>query len=338
LNRRVVIIAVVVVAAVGGGVYYWKQRAAKDPQAAFNMWGNVDVHQVELAFRVSGRIAKLDVDEGDQVTPGKELAQLDRVPFETDVAAATAQVAMAQAQFDKATHGYRTEEIAQAAAAVRQREADLENAKVTDERLRGLFPQGAVTRQDMDNADARVRESDAQLASAREQLALVTRGSRVEDIQTQEANLAAAKANLTKARTALEDATLTAPSSGVVSVRARELGAIVQAGQTIYTVALNDPVWIRAYVPQPRLGRIKPGMPVKIEIDSVPGRQFDGTVGFISPEAEFTPKSVQTEQVRDDLVYRLRIVAKDPDNVFRQGMPVTVRIPEAGSQVVAANP
>ncbi len=164
------------------------------------MWGNVDVHQVELAFRVSGRIARLDVDEGDRVSPGTELAQLDRVPFETDVAAATAQVAMAQAQFDKATRGFRTEEIAQAAAAVRQREADLANAKVTDERLKGLFPQGAVTRQDMDNADARVRESDAQLASAREQLALVTRGSRIEDIQTQEANLAAAKANLVKAR------------------------------------------------------------------------------------------------------------------------------------------
>jgi HlyD family secretion protein len=338
LNRRVIIIAVVVVAAVAGGVYYWKQRAANDPQAAFTMWGNVDVHQVELGFRVSGRISRLDVDEGARVTPGAELAQLDRVPFETDVAAATAQVAMAQAQFDKATHGYRTEEIAQAAAAVRQREADLANAKVTDERLKGLFPQGAVTRQDMDNADSRVRESDAQLASAREQLALVTRGSRVEDIQTQEANLAAAKASLTRARTSLEDATLMAPSGGVVSVRAREVGAIVQAGQTIYTVALNDPVWIRAYVPQPRLGRIKPGMTVKIEVDSVPGKQFDGTVGFISPEAEFTPKSVQTEQVRDDLVYRLRIVAKDPQNVFRQGMPVTVRVPEASSQVMAANP
>ena len=338
MNRRLVIIAVVVVAAIGGGVYYWKQRAANDPQAAFTMWGNVDVHQVELAFRVSGRIAKLDVDEGDRVTPGAELAKLDSVPFETDVAAATAQVAMAQAQFDKATRGYRSEEIAQAAAAVRQREADLANAKVTDERLKGLFPQGAVTRQDMDNADARVRESDAQLASAREQLALVTRGSRIEDIQVQEANLAAAKANLVKARTALEDATLMAPSNGVVSVRAREVGAIVQAGQTIYTVALNDPVWIRAYVPQPRLGRIKPGMNVKVEIDSVPGKQFDGTVGFISPEAEFTPKSVQTEQVRDDLVYRLRIVAKDPQNVFRQGMPVTVRVPEASAQVMAANP
>ena len=338
MNRRPIVIVVVGIAAIAGGVYYWKHRAANDPQAAFSMWGNVDVHQVELGFRVPGRVAKLNVDEGDRVAPGTVLAQLDRVPFETDVAAATAQVAMAQAQFDKATRGFRSEEIAQAAAAVRQREADLSNAKVTDERLQGLFPQGAVTRQQMDDADARVRQSEAQLASAREQLALVTRGSRIEDIQTQEANLAAAKASLDKARTALEDATLVAPSGGIVSVRAREVGAIAQAGQTIYTVALTDPVWIRAYVAQPRLGRIKPGMKVKIEIDSEPGKQFEGTVGFISPEAEFTPKSVQTEQVRDDLVYRLRVVAKDPENVFRQGMPVTVQVPEAASQMLAATP
>lgn len=338
MNRRVVVIAVVVLGVIAGGVYWWKSRAAHDPQAPFSMWGNVDVHQVELGFRVSGRVAKLNVDEGSRVEPGMVLAQLDPVPFQTDVAAATAQVAMAQAQFDKATRGYRSEEIAQAAAAVRQREADLANARVTDERLKGLFPQGAVTRQDMDDADARRRESEAQLASAREQLAMVTRGSRQEDIQAQEANLAAAKANLDKARTALEDATLTAPTAGVVSVRAREVGAIVQAGQTIYTVALNDPVWIRAYVPQPRLGRIKPGMQVKIEVDSVPGKQYTGTVGFVSPEAEFTPKSVQTEQVRDDLVYRLRIVANDPDNVFRQGMPVTVQVPEAGATVMASTP
>jgi HlyD family secretion protein len=337
-RRRVILIVVVVLAIAGGGYYYWRQRAAHDPFAAFNMWGNVDVHQVELAFRVGGRIAKLNVDEGAHVEPGTEIAQLDRAPFEQDVAAATAEVAMAQAQFDKATRGYRREEIAQAAATVRQREADLTNARVTLERIEGLYPQGAITRQQKDDAEARVRESEAALAGAREQLALVTRGSRVEDIQAQEANLAAAKAHLDKARTALSDATLIAPSAGIVAVKAREVGAIVQAGQTIYTVALTDPAWIRAYVPQPRLGRIKPGMPVKIEIDSMPGKQYDGTVGFISPEAEFTPKSVQTEQVRDDLVYRLRIIAKDSDNVFRQGMPVTVRVPEAQAPVMAGSP
>ncbi len=336
MNKRRVIVVIVVVAALAvGGWYYWRARAASDPHAAFSVWGNVDVHQVELAFRVSGRIAALQVDEGDRVEPGAVLARLDRVPFETDVAAATADVAMAKAQFDKATRGYRVEEIAQAQATVHQREADLTNAHVTLDRLKGLFPQGAVTHQQMDDAEARVRESDAQLAGARQQLSMLTRGSRVEDIEAQQANLAAAQARLDRTKTALDDATLVTPSRGIVSVRAREAGAIVQAGQTVYTVALDDPAWIRAYVPQPRLGRIKPGMVVKIAIDSMPGKEYDGTVGFISPEAEFTPKSVQTEQVRDDLVYRIRVVAKDVDNVFRQGMPVTVRVPEATTQLAA---
>src|SRR5262245_36423215 len=150
MNRRVVVIVIVVLAIAGGGYYYWHERQAHDPYAAFTLWGNVDVHQVELAFRVNGRIAKLDVDEGAHVEAGQEIAKLDTVPFEQDVAAATAEVAMAQAQFDKATRGYRSEEIAQAAATVRQREADLTNARVTLERIEGLYPQGAITRQQKD--------------------------------------------------------------------------------------------------------------------------------------------------------------------------------------------
>ena len=333
--RRIVLVVVIGGAVVTAGWSFWRGRAAADPMAAFTLWGNVDVHQVELAFRVNGRIAQLDANEGDRVEAGATLAKLDTVPFQTDVDAAAADVAMAQAQFDKATRGYRVEEIAQAQATVRQREADLANARITLKRLEELFPRGAVTHQEMDDAQARVHESEAQLAGTRQQWAMVTHGSRVEDIEAQQANLAAAQARLARAKTALDDATLVAPTHGVVSVRAREVGAIVQGGQTVYTIALDDPVWIRAYVAQPRLGRIKPGMAVEIEIDSMPDRQYEGTVGFISPEAEFTPKSVQTEQVRDDLVYRIRVLAKDVDNVFRQGMPVTVRIPDAQAQALA---
>src|SRR5437762_12433223 len=126
--------------------------------------------------------------------------------------------------------------------------------------------------------------------------------------------LAAAEARLEKAQTALTDTTLLAPSAGIISVRAREAGAIVQAGQTGYTLTLNHPVWIRAYVPQPRLGRIKPGMAVGASIDSMPGKQYQGTVGFIPPDAEFTAKSVQTAQVRDALMYRSRVPTADPDD------------------------
>jgi len=287
------------------------------------------VHQVELAFRVTGRIADLKAQEGDRVSAGQTLGTLDPVPFQTDVDSATADLQQAQAQLDRTRHGFRVEEIAQARATVAQRSADLENARVTLARLQALLPSGLATHQQIDDAESRMHMSSAQLAAARDQLTLELHGSRIEDIEAQEAMLAAAKARLEKAQTALADATLAAPSSGIISVRAREKGAIVQAGQTVYTLTLNDPVWIRAYVSQPRLGRIKPGMAVKITIDSMPGRQYAGTVGFIAPDAEFTPKTVQTEQVRDDLVYRLRVIAEDPDNVFRQGMPVTVLVPAA---------
>ena len=313
------------------GTYLWRQHGADDPNGAFSLSGNVDVHQVELAFRVSGRISAVKVQEGDEVSAGQVVAELDPVPFQTDVDSAKADVAQAQAQLDKTRRGFRVEEVEQARANVAQRAADLENARVTLQRQEQLVAAGLVTHQQIDDAQARVHMTDAALAAARGQLTLELHGSRIEDIEAQEAMLASARARLEKAQTALSDATLLAPSNGIISVRARELGAIVQAGQTVYTLTLNDPVWIRAYVSNARLGRIKPGMSVKVTTDSVPGRRYDGTVGFISPEAEFTPKTVQTEQVRDDLVYRIRVIASDPDNVFRQGMPVTVLIAAAAA-------
>jgi membrane fusion protein YbhG len=326
-NRRVLAIAGALALVAALAWYLWHRHSADDPNAALSLSGNVDVHQVELAFRVTGRIAELKVQEGDKVSTGQTLAQLDGVPFETDVAAARADVAQAQAQLAKLQHGYRVEEIAQARATVAQRAADLANARVTLKRQQELVAAGLVTHQQIDDAEARVDQSAAQLAGAREALDLELHGSRIEDIDSQKATLDSAQARLDKSQTARSDATLLAPSPGIISVRAREVGAMVQAGQTVYTLTLNDPVWIRAYVPQPHLGRIKPGMTVSVSIDSMPGRQYEATVGFVAPDAEFTPKSVQTDQVRDDLVYRIRVIAADPDNVLRQGMPVTVRVP-----------
>ena len=338
MSTRVGVVAAAVALVLAAlGWYLWRVRGADDPNAALSLSGNVDVHQVELAFRVTGRISEMNVQEGGRVSAGETLGQLDRVPFATDVAAARADVAQAQAQLDKTQHGYRVEEIAQARATVAQRAADLDNARVSLQRQQQLVAAGLVTHQQIDDAEARVRMSEAQLAGAHDQLTLELRGSRIEDIETQKAMLASAQARLEKAQTALSDSTLLAPSAGVISVRAREAGAIVQAGQTAYTLTLNDPVWIRAYVPQPRLGRIKPGMAVGVSIDSMPGKRYEGTVGFISPDAEFTPKTVQTDQVRDDLVFRIRVIASDPDNVFRQGMPVTVLVPAAQPPALAHN-
>ncbi len=133
-----------------------------------------------------------------------------------------------------------------------------------------------------------------------------------------------AEAQFAMAGIQLDDAVLHAPQKGIVLTRAREAGAIVDAGQTVYTLTLVNPVWLRAYVDEPNLGLIKPGMAVRVAVDAAPGRTFPGRVGFISPSAEFTPKTVETEEVRTALVYRLRIQAEDPENVMRQGMPVTI--------------
>lgn len=141
-----------------------------------------------------------------------------------------------------------------------------------------------------------------------------------------------ARAELARATTNLQDTELFAPQDGVVLTRVHEIGAVVQGGQTVYTVTLNNPVWIRAYVTQPNLGNIRPGQEVLLSIDATPDKTYRGRIGFISPTAEFTPKTVETKEVRNDLVFRFRVIADDPDNVMRQGMPVTVTLRKDGGK------
>ena len=184
----------------------------------------------------------------------------------------------------------------------------------------------AISQKELDNARAAEREAAAKLRSAQDQLDMLTSGYREEDVLAQRAAVAAADAELNHAEIQVRDAVLAAPQKGIILTRAREAGAIVQAGQTVYTLTLTNPVWLRAYVDEPNLGKVKPGMPVRVAVDAAPGKTFPGTVGFISPTAEFTPKTVETREVRTALVYRLRVQVEDPENVMRQGMPVTITL------------
>jgi HlyD family secretion protein len=157
-------------------------------------------------------------------------------------------------------------------------------------------------------------------------LALLEAGFRSEDIAQAKAELAKAEAALSSAQIRLEDTVLKAPSDGVVITRAQEPGAILQPGTTVLTISLEKPVWVRAYIPEPELGRITPGMKVDVYTDSRPNQPYAGQIGYISPRAEFTPKSVETAELRTSLVYRLRVVVENPDAGLRQGMPVTVKV------------
>lgn len=296
-------------------------------QDRLTLYGNVDIRQVQLGFRVSGRLAAALVDEGDAVKAGQVIARLDAKPYEDQMQAAAAQSAAQKATLDKLVAGPRPAEIAQARAAHAERVADRQNAELVLERSVRLRPSDSVSQAALDQARAMRDMAVARVESAREALRLLEDGTRPEDIAVARATLQAAEANLASTKTAVRDTELVAPADGVILSRVREPGAIVSPSDIVYVLSLNEPVWVRTYVAEPNLGKLHPGMIVEVITDSAPGRPYQGKIGFMSPVAEFTPKSVETPELRTDLVYRLRVVIDRADSGLRQGMPVTVRIP-----------
>ncbi len=319
-------LAILLSAVILATVWFAWRHYAERGDGSLTLYGNVDIRQVDLGFRVGGRIAEVLVDEGDRVRKGQPLARLDCDLLTQQRDQAAADLEVQKANLARLEKGYRAEEVAQARASVASASATAENAEINLHRVTGLRTSNAVSQRELDNARAADREARAKLRSARENLEMLSSGYREEDILAQKAAVAASNAQFERARIQLEDGILHAPQDGIVLPRAREAGAIVNEGQTIYTLTLTNPLWLRAYVSEPNLGRIKPGMPVTVSVDAAPGRTFPGTVGFISPTAEFTPKTVETKEVRTNLVYRLRIQAEDPENIMRQGMPVTIHI------------
>jgi HlyD family secretion protein len=329
MNRKALAIVAVSLAA-GGAIAWWSGllgSARRESGPYLTLYGNVDIRQVQLGFRVSGRIAEALVDEGDRVKAGDRLASLDAQPYQDQIRIAEAQAASARATLQKLEAGPREAEIDQARAVHQERLADQQNAQLAYERSARLRPTGAVSEAALDTAKAARDMAVARTQSSLEALRLLEQGTRPEDIAAARANLQASEASLASAQTALKDATLNAPADGVILSRVREPGAIVAPSDIVYVLSLATPVWVRAYISEPDLGRIHTGMKVEVFADSEPGKPFSGTIGFISPVAEFTPKSVETPELRTDLVYRLRVVVGQDRNGLRQGMPVTVRIP-----------
>lgn len=295
------------------------------------LYGNVDVRQVDLGFRVAGRLAAMQLEEGQSVKSGAVMAELDHRAAGDQVRAAKAQLAVAQAALDKQLAGSRPPEVARAKAAVDEARAAKDNADTELERTQKLVDAHALPGASLDSAVAVKRQADARLASAQESHRLLAQGSRAEDIAGARAMLQAAEANVAAAQTALDDTRLIAPSDGVVTSRVREPGAIVSPNDVAYVVALTGSVWVRAYVSEIDLGKLHPGTEVAVQSDAAPGHTYRGHVGFISPTAEFTPKSVETPELRTALVYRLRVIVDAPDPGLRQGMPVTVHVATRGA-------
>ncbi|QOW23461.1 secretion protein HlyD [Lysobacter sp. H23M47] len=327
--RRVLLVLAVLLVA---GLAWWLVRD-RDDGDALRLYGNVDIREVELAFRQPGRISRMHFDEGDAVAAGDVMATIDAGPYEHSLAAVQAELDASQAELAKLRSGSRPQEVAQAKQAVTQAQSGFDEAQLNFQRQERLLPSGASSQRTVDAARNAREQAAAALASAKSALSLASDGSRSEDVTVGQARVAAADAALAQARTALDDTELVSPSDATVLSRAREPGSMVASSSTVYSLSLRDPVYVRAYVSEPQLGLVAPGTQVRIETDSSE-KVYRGQIGFISPRAEFTPKAVETADLRTDLVYRLRVVVADADEGLRQGMPVTVVVENdpAGTQ------
>jgi HlyD family secretion protein len=321
---------VLVFALIAAAALAWWRNQRGDEASELVVHGNVDLRQVQLSFNNSERIAAVLVQEGERVRKAQVLAQLDTSRLKPQVAQAEAQAAAQRQILKRLRSGSRPEEIAQARANVDSANADAENARQQYERIKSAAEMSAgraVRQQDVDTAKAALQVTEARLVVNQRALELAVLGPRKEDIAEAEARLQADEAQLALLRQQLSDAQLAAPMDAVVRTRILEPGDMASPQKPVFSLAITDPKWVRAYVSEPDLGKVHPGMAASVAVDSFPDRRFDGWVGFISPVAEFTPKTVQTEELRTSLVYELRVFVKDPADELRLGMPATVYLP-----------
>lgn len=321
-----VLLVLLMLAGAGGGAAWYFVTHDQEEESQLVLLGNIDVRQVNLSFKVDGRIETLAVDEGDTVSSGQVLATLDKRYFCDELRLAQSRRDNAAANLARLEHGSRPEEIAQARAQLALQQTTLELARANLKRAEELRSGGGISKEEIDQRREAVGVAEANVNYARQTLRLAEIGPRREDIDAARAVLGQQEAMLIQSKRRLADSELISPSAGIILTRARERGAIVQPGETVFTLTLASPVWVRTYVNERDLGLVRPGMPAQVITDSHPGRPYAARIGFISPTAEFTPKTVETRELRTDLVYRLRVVVDNPDGGLRQGMPVTVTL------------
>jgi len=338
--RRSALIAVALLVLAGAAAWWWL-GAHHQRTDELTLYGNVDLRQVDLPFNGSERIAQVLAQEGDRVKRGQVLARLDTSRLAPQVAKAEAEVAMQQQAVDRLHHGNRPQEIDEARANVDAASADAINTRAQYERLKALSENSAgraLSRQDLDSARAAVDAAEARLVASQKALALESLGPRKEDVAQAEAQLRSTQASLALLHQQWKDADLLAPLDAVIRTRIVEPGEIASPQKAAFTLAITNPKWVRAYVSETDLGSLHEGSKATVSADAFAGRRFAAWVGFISPVAEFTPKSVETAELRSSLVYQVRVFVDDPADELRLGMPATVHLPLAAATGTAQNP
>jgi HlyD family secretion protein len=324
MNKNLLAIPVVLV--IAGATAWFVLENRKDDGLDLVLQGNVDIRQVELAFNASGRVERVLAREGDRVQKGQLLAQLDTTRLQLSLKQAQALAEAQRSQTSKLKAGSRPEEIRQAAAERDAALAAARDARQIYERQLDLVARHFVSRQQADSAKNTLDGAQERLKAAEEAYRLVLLGPRQEDRAAAEASLQAQDAAVAGMVHDIAEGELHAPDVGVIENRVLEPGDMASPQKTVFTLALTDSVWARVYLPEKALGRVPVGVAATISSDSHPGKKYAGWVGYISPTAEFSPKTVETPELRTTLVYQARIFACEGKEELRQGMPVTVTI------------
>ena len=307
-------------------VRWYREKENGAENGNLKIYGTVDIRDVRLAFNEQERISEVLVEEGDRVQAGQALARLNSERLQAKITEARAQVGAQHEVVKRFKAGSRSQEIDQARASVEAARVMVRNDKLILDRL--LETSGATSEQNIDDARLRLLVDQAQLEVKEKALNLILEGPRKEDIGAAEKRLEALQAHLSFLQIRLEDMILKAPTAGVIESRILEPGEMADPAHPVFILALTDPKWVRAYIPEPELGHIRLGMKASVLNDTFPGKSMDGWVGFISPVAEFTPRTVETEDLRTKLVYEARVFVHDDQDLLRLGMPVTVIIDE----------
>jgi HlyD family secretion protein len=338
MKRRLPIL-ILLAAASAAGVYLYPRLARKtEPQNQLTLSGNIEAHESLVSFKVQGRVVDLPVEEGQRVEPGALLARLDDADYKQKVRIGEATVHVRESNLALMLAGTRMQEVSASEQTMINAQADLEEKKIEYDRAQRLFGKDELSTQDRDLANTALKRAEATFRAAQQRYNEAVEGSRKEDIAIARANLGQADADLGLSRVNLDYTTLRAPSAGVITVREAELGEVVIPGTPVVTLADLDHVWLRAYIAETDLGRIRWGQEATITTDTYPGKRYRGRISFISSSAEFTPKSVQTYKERVTLVYRIKIDIDNPNYELKPGMPADARINLAGAQPKVPQP
>jgi HlyD family secretion protein len=338
MKRRIPILIVLAALIVAGMYLYPRLTKDSKPQNELVLSGNIEAHESLVSFKVQGRIVDLPVEEGQSVQAGALLARLDIDDYRQRVLIDEANVRVRQSNLALTLAGTREQEIKAAQQTMLDAQADMQQKKLDYDRAQRLFSEDAISAQDRDLADTALKRAQATFQAAEQKYNEALEGSRQEDIAIAQANLKEASANLGMSRVNLDYTVLRAPTAGVITVRQAELGEVVVPGTPVVTLADLDHIWLRAYVAETDVGRVRWGQDAVITTDTYPHKQYHGRISFIASDAEFTPKSVQTYKERVTLVYRIKIDIDNASHELKPGMPADAHITLAANTTPTQTP